>query len=340
MYKLKYNLSIKLIQNIIQIERLYGQLEGLRLPPSLQLNLERKNLIYSSYVSNSIEGNPLSLPEVINLILDDRVPINRDEKEVKNYFDILKILKDHAGKDFNLDAVLTVHKKLLTGVANAIAGKIRNKEVVVGKYKKKAAGISLEIKHNPPFHKAAEIEQALKELVNWAQKEADIPSLIKVGIFHHQFVFIHPFIDGNGRTCRLLTALLFLKHGYAVNKYFVLDDYYDVDRFLYSDKLHSADFGDKTEWLEYFTDGVKYSLQSALAKVKQAVIEAPMASRLSKKEQEVFELLRERGEFTSGELSEKLKVSRQQAHHLLWALVEKGYAEKMGKTKASYYRIK
>ncbi len=47
------------------------------------------------------------------------------------------------------------------------------------------------------------------------------------------------------------------------NKYFVLDDYYDIDRIQYSDKLHSADTGNQTQWLEYFTDGVKYSLQSA-----------------------------------------------------------------------------
>lgn len=340
MFKPKYQLSKKLIQNITQIERLYGQLEGLKLPLSLQLNLERKNLIYSSYVSNSIEGNPLSLPEVTNLILDDRIPVNRDEKEVKNYFEILKSLGEYSGQDFDFEAVLSVHKKLLTGVADAVAGKARNKAVVVGKYKKEQDGLSLEIKHNPPFHKAAEIEKALKELIEWARKEEGLPAIIKVGIFHHQFVFIHPFIDGNGRACRLLTVWLLLKHGYTINKYFVLDDYYDVDRLLYSDKLHSADFGEKTEWLEYFTDGVKYSLQSALAKAKQAVSSAPMANRLSRKESGAFKLLQKSGELTSGELAKRLRVSRQQAHHLLGALVEKGYAEKLGKTKASYYRVK
>lgn len=336
MFKPKYQLSKKLIQNITQIERLYGQLEGLKLPPSLQLNLERKNLIYSSYVSNSIEGNPLSLPEVTNLLLDDRVPVNRDEKEVRNYFEILRNLERDSSKNFDLGAVLALHKKLLTGAADAVAGKVRNKAVVVGKFN----GVSLEVKHNPPFHKAAEIEKALKELVEWMQREEGFPVIIKVGLFHHQFVFIHPFIDGNGRACRLLTAWLLLKHGYTINKYFVLDDYYDVDRLLYSDKLHSADFGDQTEWLEYFTDGVRYSLQSALAKAKQAVISAPMVNRLSRKEGEVFKLLQESGELTSGELAKRLKVSRQQAHHLLGALVEKGYAEKLGKTKASYYRVK
>jgi Fic family protein len=299
--------------------------------------LERNNLVFSSYVSNSIEGNPLSLPEVTNLILEDRVPVNRDEREVKNYFEILKNLGQYLEQDFETKVILALHKKLLEGVAGDVAGQIRNKKVFVGKHLK---GGGIEIKHDPPFHSAKEIGQALKRLVDWLLQEKDIPAVIKIGLFHHQFVFVHPFIDGNGRVCRLLTALLFLRNGYAINKYFVLDDYYDVDRLLYSDKLHSADFGNQTEWLEYFSDGVKYSLQSALAKAEQAVLEAPVAARLSKKERGAFILLQEQHELTSNDLSKKLDISRQQAHNLLSALVEKGYAEKIGKTKASYYRVR
>ena len=93
MYIPKYKLSPSLLSSLTQIERLYGQLEVLRIPKNLEVNLERINLIKSTYISNSIEGNPLSMPEVTNLILGDRVPANRDEKEVRNYFDILKNLK-------------------------------------------------------------------------------------------------------------------------------------------------------------------------------------------------------------------------------------------------------
>ena len=46
---------------------------------------------------------------------------------------------------------------------------------------------------------------------------------------------------------------------------------FDIDRFQYSDKLSTADKGDKTEWFEYFTDGMKYSLQSALGRVSNAM---------------------------------------------------------------------
>ncbi|MCX5750600.1 MAG: Fic family protein [Candidatus Saganbacteria bacterium] len=339
MFKPNYKLGDKLLQNISQIERTYGQLEGLRLPQALQLNLERDNLLYSSYASNSIEGNPLSLPEVTNLLLDDRVPVNRDEQEVKNHFDILKNLETQADKKISVELVLAFHRRLMSKVDNDIAGKIRNKEVVVGKYVREKGKLSIDIKHNPPFHKQTEIKQALSSLIKWYQKGENLPPAIKIGIFHHQFVFIHPFVDGNGRACRLLSALLFLKNGYLINKYFVMDDYYDLDRFQYSDKLHSADAGNLTEWLEYFTDGIKYSLQSALAKSKQAIGKVSVAKRLTNKEQEAFKLLQENKEITSADLGRILQVSRQQSHNLLRALVNKGYAEKKGGTKASYYKI-
>lgn len=339
MFKPKYNLSNKLLQNIARVERLYGQLEGLKLPQALQLNLERDNLLYSSYASNSIEGNPLSLPEVTNLLLDDRIPVNRDEQEVRNYFDILKKLKVQAKGEIGLKLILGFHRQLMSKVDDNIAGKIRQKKVVVGKYIKIKGKISIDIKHEPPFHEQENIEQALHSLIKWHEKEKNIPAVIKIGIFHHQFVFIHPFIDGNGRVCRLLSALLFLKEGYLINKYFVLDDYYDIDRLQYSDRLHSADYGDQTEWLEYFTDGIKYSLQSSLAKAKQAINKVAVVKRLTRKEQKVFEILQESDEITSNELSRMLKVSRQQSHNLLRALVGKGYAEKKGGTKASYYKL-
>ena len=133
MFKPNFSLSQNLLANIGQIERLYGQIEGLKIPKKLELNLQRNNLIQSSYVSNSIEGNPLSLQEVTNLLLDDRVPVNRDEKEVKNYYGILQNLNTCLDQQISLELAKKIHLDLLTGVKNEIAGSIRNKKVVIGK---------------------------------------------------------------------------------------------------------------------------------------------------------------------------------------------------------------
>lgn len=339
MYQPTYKLTNKLLTNITQVERLYGQIEGLKLPKKLELNLTRHNLIQSSYASNRIEGNPLTLPEVTNLLLDDRVPTNRDEKEVVNYFGILQHLTEYKDRPMDISLVKELHKRLMTGV-DETAGQIRNVKVVVGKYKEEKGNVSLRVKHDPPYHDRLSIEKYLKELFTWSDSSGELPIVIQTGAFHHQFVYLHPFEDGNGRVCRLLTALLFIRRNYLINKYFVLDDYYDIDRQQYSDMLHSADSGDKTEWLEYFSDGVKYSLQSALARAKEAIMSLRIDEQPTPKEREVLKMIQEKHEITSQMVAKALRVSRQQAHGLLSNLVDKGLIDKKGSTKSSYYFMK
>jgi Fic family protein len=339
MFKPVYRITPKILRNIALIERTYGQIEGLKIPKKLELNLTKHNLISSSYASNRIEGNPLTLPEVTNLLLDDRVPVNRDEKEVVNYFSILQNMSDYQLKPFTLALVREFHKNLMTGVDES-AGIIRNVKVVVGKYREEKGNVSLKVKHDPPHHDRASIEKDLENLFEWVNTNRDLPIPIMTAIFHHEFVFIHPFEDGNGRVCRLLTALLFIKHEYLINKYFVLDDYYDIDRQQYSDKLHSADIGDKTEWIEYFSDGVKFSLQGALAKYREAMLTLRIEEQPTPKEREVLKIIQEKHEVTSQMIVQSLHVSRQQAHALLTGLMEKGLLSKKGKTKSSYYFIK
>jgi len=335
MLNTKYKLSKKLLENISSIERLYGQLESQIVPKELLLNLEKHNLVKSSFSSNSIEGNPLSQEEVTNLILGGRVPANRDEKEVKNYFNILKQI----GKEYdtlNIDTILNIHKELLEGVENQIAGEIRNSKVVVGNPSQDG---DIVIKHEPPKHTKKEIVKLLEELIDWTNTSEELP-ILKAGIYHHEFVYIHPFVDGNGRVCRLTTTLLLDKLGYKINKYFILDDYYDIDRIQYSDSLHSADSGDKTEWLEYFTDGVKYSLQSALAKIEEGLKNISFDMRPTNREKDVLELIKKYKEITSSDVAKDLDISRQQAFNLLDGLVSKGYLEKQGSTKNSFYILK
>lgn len=336
MYTPKYTLTLPLLNNLSEIERLYGKLESTQVPASLLLNLEQHNLIQSSYSSNKIEGNPLEVMEVTNLLLNDRVPVNRDEKEVVNYFNILKHFEEDSTHEISLGLILDLHSKLMRGVDDEITGHVRAEQVVVGL---RTADNHLIIKHNPPYHTPAQIEKALSDLCIWV-KDSPEPPMLKAGIFHHEFVYIHPFVDGNGRVCRLLTALILLKAGYKINRYFVLDDYYDIDRHDYSDELHLADAGDKTDWLNYFTEGVKYSLQSALGKIESGLSRLDYDIRPTPKERKTLEIAQKYRQITSADLVKELSVTRQQAHNLLKALTEKGYLEKRGSTKNSYYIFK
>lgn len=340
----EFSLNFRILNILGSIERLYGKLQGERLIPSLSLRLTQENQILATHYSTSIEGNPLSPQDVTNVILGDQVPVTKSEKEVKNYFNILTILSNLARERTPITVDLTekLHKKLMDGIEEKQdLGIIRNGPVFVGHKTKE----EIVVKHNPPYHTSEEIKKALNELYSWLNTEQELHPLLKAGILHHQFAYIHPFFDGNGRLARILTTYYLIMQHYEVSKYFILDDYYDVDRHLYSDCLHSADSGDKTSWLEYFLEGIASSLQAALSRIDDLKrdtldkLEGEKRVLVTPREEEVLQIIIEKKAIKSSDIEKAFAVSRQQAHSLLSSLVTKGLLEKFGKTKTSYYKL-
>ncbi len=344
MFVPKFNLTNKIINELGSIERLYGQLLGEKLIPSLALKLAEENQVLATHHSTSIEGNPLSPHDVTNIILGDQIPVTKSEKEVKNYFSVLNRVTLLARKHQEISNDLTkkLHHELMQGIEQKDLGQFRSAGVFVG-HKTKTEVV---VKHNPPFHSRSEIEHALEELFSWLKTPSDLHPLLKAGIFHHQFAFIHPFFDGNGRLGRILTTYFLLLNHYEVAKFFILDDFYDIDRSLYSDTLHTADKGDKTAWLEYFLEGIAFSLQAALGRIsdlKRTKFEDVAGEKrvlVSAREEEVLEIVIDKKAVRTSDIQEELGVTRQQTHALLSSLVKKGLLEKFGKTKTSYYKLK
>jgi Fic family protein len=343
MYQPKFQLTLKMLSTLGTIERLYGSLHAEKLIPSLTMRLFQENQILATHYSTSIEGNPLSPQDVTNVILDDKIPTTKSEKEVKNYFEILTRISNLARQNVPITVELTekLHAQLMDGLEEKSKWGLRDGGVFVGHKE----GDQVVVKHNPPFHTKKEIVNALNELYDWLKDEKEIHPLLKAGIFHHQFAYIHPFFDGNGRIGRVLTTYYLQLQKYEVAKYFVLDDYYDVDRHLYSDTLHTADSGDKTAWLEYFLEGIANSLEAALARISdlraQKLDDVTGEKRVlvTAREEEALQILIEKKAIKSDDLEKAFNVSRQQAHFLLSSLVKKGLVEKFGKTKSSYYKL-
>ena len=85
--------------------------------------------------------------------------------------------------------------------------------------------------------------------------------VIQAGIAQHRLVWIHPFVDGNGRTARMFTTLLLYQRGYDFKYLFDLSSYYNRNRDDYYRALRSADAsGDYTEWLIHFLGGFAYQM--------------------------------------------------------------------------------
>lgn len=343
MFEPKFSFTLKIVNELAAIERLYGQLLGEKLIPSLALKLSQENLVLATHHSTSIEGNPLSPQDVTNIILGDQVPTTKSEKEVKNYFAVLNRIAVLAKKRETITTDLTkkLHHDLMLELDKGTLGKFRDGPVFVG-HKTKA---EIVVKHNPPFHSASQIEDALRNVYDWLVKQDELHPLIKAGIFHHEFAYIHPFFDGNGRLARVLTTYYLLLNNYEVSKFFILDDFYDIDRQLYSDTLHTADKGDNTAWLEYFLEGIAVSLQGALARIntlKQKSLEEVKGEKrviVTSREEEVLQIVLDKKAIRTSDIQNALSVTRQQAHALLHSLVKKGLLEKFGKTKTSYYKL-
>ncbi len=158
--------------------------------------------------------------------------------------------------NFHLDLILSIHKKLVNKlVPKYQLGKLRVEPVFVNNPK---TGKTV---YWPPDHK--DIPQLMNDLMDFIiRNKGAIDPLIIAGIFHKQFVVIHPFMDGNGRTARLSTKVILADtdlntfklsfenyYNRNVTNYFsnvgVLGNYYDI--------VDSIDF---TNWLEYYTDGI------------------------------------------------------------------------------------
>lgn len=350
MFSPKFSYTEKIVNELGKIERFYGQLSGEKLVPSMAMKLAQQNQILATHHSTSIEGNPLSPRDVTNIVLGDQVPTTKSEKEVSNYFATLNSIFLLAKKYTPITTELTkqLHHQLMEDLEEKDLGQFRNGSVFIGHRTKK----EVVVKHNPPFHTASEIEKALDELYLWVMQTNSLHPLIKAGILHHMFVYYHPFYDGNGRLARILTSYFLLLKNYEVVKFFIMDDYYDIDRQQYSDKLHTADLpagrqgeDESTEWLEYFLEGIAYSLQAAIARINKAKedtleeIKGEKRILVTPREEEVLQIVLDKKAIKTSDIEASLSVTRQQAHALLHSLVKKELLAKFGKTKSSYYRL-
>ncbi|HXK00269.1 MAG TPA: Fic family protein [Gelidibacter sp.] len=192
-------------------ERLEMKLEQLkkhRPLPSMALNKIREALTVEwTYNSNSIEGNTLSLRET-QMVLQDGITIKgkslREHFEAKNHeraINLLYKLVDDQ-KIISIHEVLSLHGLVLNSIEEEFAGRLRNGGVRI-------SGANFV----PP--NALKVSGLLDDLFTFVETNPLNLNIIELAtVFHHRFVWIHPFFDGNGRTVRLAMNLLLMKQGF------------------------------------------------------------------------------------------------------------------------------
>ncbi|MFO7683968.1 MAG: Fic family protein [Chloroflexota bacterium] len=234
------------LQERIQAKK--AQLDALRpLPAAAVRRLNEQLTIEWIYNSNAIEGSTLSLRET-QLILEQGITIGgkslREHFEVINHREAIKLVESLAGQQEPLTAfyVRQLHALVLAKIDDENAGQYRTLPVrIVG-----AA-------HEPP--PAWDIPAQMDDWANWLQAQTGVMDPVTLAaLAHHQLVAIHPFIDGNGRTARLIMNLVLLRADYppAIIARANRRQYYRV--------LAQADGGNATPLMNFVGRAVERSL--------------------------------------------------------------------------------
>lgn len=309
----RYTITPRLLGTIKEVARLTTELNLRRFPRPVLVEFERSARDLSAYSSTSIEGNPLPLTEVRRLLKNAPSNLRDSEREVLNYNEALIALREKKGDGpFDTTLILDIHRRVMTGLLDRWrAGKLRQEPVVVND------PVRREIDYLPPDH--ADVPSLMEALTSWVGRmRHELDPLIVAGIFHRQFVIIHPFIDGNGRTARLATKFLLADMGLDTFELFSFENYYNrqVSRYFaavgshgnYYDLLETVDF---TAWLEYFADGIADELQRVKKELEKHI--GVTGPELTAAERLILSYIEEHGSITDREyatLTDRAKATR------------------------------
>ncbi len=327
MFAPNFRYTNRIVNNLVEITSAREIILNSYLVPKWEVSLRRDALIKAAHASTAIEGNPLTLEEVSQLAEGREVMASRKAKqEVLNYLNVLeRIEKYRNGGNVAEKSILRMYKDVTKQTLDSFEheGNYREIQVYVGNR------ITGEVTFMPP--PPHDVPVLMGELIEWLNSDDshNLSPVLVAGMSHYEFVRIHPFVDGNGRTARALATLILHLREFDIKKFFALDDYYDSDRMAYYNALKSLDQEtlDLTDWLEYFTEGVLISI----SKVKEKVLKLSLEKRkkeekgqiaLTERRMKIIEHLQRNGRITTGDMAKMFGVTRQAALKELSKLVE------------------
>ncbi|WP_088831038.1 Fic family protein [Paenibacillus tyrfis] len=175
--------------------------------PTHTLHSIREHLIVNwTYHSNAIEGNTLTLSET--KVALEGITIGgktiKEHLEVINHKEAILYVEDIVRRQEPLSEwqIKSIHRLILKGIQDDFAGIYRKENVLISG-----------AKHIPPD--ALQVPLAMEQFIQWYDSEGEqLHPVAKAAMVHSDFVKIHPFIDGNGRTARLLLNFELMKNGY------------------------------------------------------------------------------------------------------------------------------
>jgi Fic family protein len=328
MFNSKFTITPKINKALVEIERVRGFLDAVKLKGDWIADMQNKALILESHHSTHIEGTALSLEQAKSILEGKKVKgVNRDdEKELLNYKKAMNFISKYLGKDDPVSEgiIRELHKIIVKGVRgeNADPGNYRRIQNYV------VNSLTREVIYAPPG--PLEVPFLMREFTEWINETEDVSPILVAGISQFQFVHIHPFIDGNGRTARLLSTLILYKTGYDFKRLFTISEYYDKDRPVYYQAIQTVRKNkmNMTTWLEYFVDGLRSQMTEIQAKGEQLIKQDSQLQKikkagLNKRQEKVLKHFISKGTLSVNEYQSVASCIRRTAQRDLGELVEK-----------------
>ena len=229
MFSPKFTITNKINNALTTIERVRGFLDAAILSAEWINEMQNRALILEAHHTTHIEGTQLTIEQSKKLLEGGSVQsANADDiKELLNYKKAFNLVSNYldSSDPMTEGLIREIHKRLVINVRgnSASPGEYRKIQNYVVNSKTR------ETVYTPPL--AYEIPKMMSDLVKWINLEESINPILVAGISQFQLVHIHPFLDGNGRTARLLSTLCLYRKGYDFKQLFTISEYYDRNRF-------------------------------------------------------------------------------------------------------------
>lgn len=329
----RFTASHPITAALTAIERARGFLEAATLSEQWIGRMSQTALLLEAHHTTHIEGTQLTLDEAARLWVGETVEgANRDDvRELLNYRGAFELVSEYlgSGEAITEGLIREIHKRLVTGVRGGTAqpGRYRTVQNYV------ANSRTREVIYTPP--PPAQVAPLMRELVEWLRAETDIHPVLVAGIAQFQLVHVHPFVDGNGRTSRLLSTLCLYRSGYDFKRLFTLSEFYDRDRQAFYAALQGVRQRemDLTGWLEYFVHGLAQQLEEVKSR-GAAVIHADVVARehdLGTRQAALLAAIHEAGILSLGQLEPLFPdVTRRTLQRDLKFLLDKALIRPLG----------
>ncbi len=321
----KYFLTPKIAELLQSIEASKEVINSISIPPEIETNIRRQSTLKSSLFSARVEGNSLTMDELI------KRP-SKDQKRLE-VFNILKGLNQvyqRQNRDLTAKQLLELHGSVMNGL---ISGQ------ELGSFRKdvgaifNSAGIAIYLPPRP-----LQIPTLINKLITFvnSSKEGFIP--IRACLAHYSFEKIHPFLDGNGRVGRLLLQAVLQKEGYGMKGLLPIEEYLDKHRASYYQALEDTE-KDVTDYLEFMLEAIAQTAELSKKMVlEKQTLEA--SDYLLPRRAEILNIIKDHRLVTFNEIKRRfMAIPDRTLSYDLKKLQDAGLIKKLGTTKGVFYQI-